>query len=220
MPRCVAPTELMAEYRQLGAKPNAPVARREGDAGGALAGAARVIEADFEFPYLAHAAMEPLDARSAIQGWRARDLGHQLPDLYQGIAAEVMGIEPARVRLHVMTPGGFFGRRAVPDADVIVEVVSVLKATGAKAPVRVLWTREDDTREAATGRCTSTQRQGWPRTQAGNIVAWQTPVSSGSRSSPARPFEAMMVKDKRGRHLRRRCEQSALRHSEFAGRPL
>ena len=105
----------------------------------------RCIEAEFEFPYLAHAAMEPLDAVARMEdGTLEIWAGHQMPDLYQAVGAEIMGIEPAKVKLHVMTPGGFFGRRAVPDADVIVEVVSVLKATGGRAPIKVLWTREDD----------------------------------------------------------------------------
>ena len=186
--------QLMAEYRQLGAKPDAPVARREGDAAGALAGAARVIEADFEFPYLAHAAMEPLDAVAQFKDGELEIwAGHQLPDLYQGIAAEMMGIEPARVRLHVMTPGGFFGRRAVPDGDVIVEVVSVLKATGAKAPIRVLWTREDDTR-GGRYRPMYFHRVRAGLDEAGNIVAWQHRIV-GQSILAGTPFEAMLVKD-------------------------
>ena len=70
--------------------------------------------------------------------------GTRCPTSTRRWRAEIMGIEPAQVKLHVMTPGGFFGRRAVPDADIIVEVVSTLKAIGARAPVKVLWTREDD----------------------------------------------------------------------------
>ena len=135
----------MAQYKELARSGKVAVARNEGDAAGALAGAAKVLEAEFEFPYLAHAAMEPLDAVARFEnGTLEIWAGHQMPDLYQAVGAQIMGIDPAEVKLHVMTPGGFFGRRAVPDADVIVEVVSVLKATGAKAPVKVLWTREDD----------------------------------------------------------------------------
>ena len=140
--------DLVAEYKALARSgQGAVVARNDGDAAGAMKGAAKVVEAEFEFPYLAHAAMEPLDAVARMEGdtlevWA----GHQMPDMYQQVAAQVMGVDPAKVRLHVMTPGGFFGRRAVADADIIVEVVSTLKAIGAKAPVKVLWTREDDTR--------------------------------------------------------------------------
>jgi isoquinoline 1-oxidoreductase beta subunit len=138
---------LMAEYRQLAKSGPAAVARQEGDAAAAIAGAARIVEAEYEFPYLAHAAMEPLDAVARFENGRLEIwAGHQIPDLYQAVGARIMGIEPSQVELHVMTPGGFFGRRAVPDADVIVEVVSVVKAIGGRAPVKVLWTREDDTK--------------------------------------------------------------------------
>src|SRR5829696_335678 len=139
--------ELAASYRELASKPGA-VARDEGDVEGALAKAAKVIEATFEFPYLAHAAMEPMNAVAR----RAEDVtievwgGHQMTDLYQAAAAQAAETTPDKVRLHVMKTGGGFGRRAVPDADVIVEAVSVAKALGWRAPVKVQWTREDDMR--------------------------------------------------------------------------
>ena len=99
----------------------------------------------FEFPYLAHAAMEPLNAVA----WRHDDgcevwAGHQMPDLDQAVAAQIAGVPPEQVQLHMMMAGGSFGRRATPDADVIVEAVAAAKAIGGKAPVKVLWTREDD----------------------------------------------------------------------------
>ncbi len=116
-----------------------------GSAARGLEDADQVLTADFEFPYLAHAAMEPLNAvarfeNGVLEIWA----GHQMPDYYQFVAAQIMGLSPDQVKLHVMMTGGFFGRRATPDADVIVEVVSVVKAMGEGVPVRVQWTREDD----------------------------------------------------------------------------
>ncbi len=185
--------ELMAEYKRL-AEGEAAIARNDGDAKGALAGAAKVVEAEFEFPYLAHAAMEPLDAvarfaNGTLEVWA----GHQMPDLYQAVSAEIMGIDPANVKLHVMTPGGFFGRRAVADADVIVEVVSVLKATGAKAPVKVQWTREDD---MAGGRY---RPMYFHKLKAGldaggRLIGWQQRIV-GQSIAAGTPFEAMIVKN-------------------------
>ena len=104
-------------YRELASKPGA-VARDEGDVEGALAKAAKVIEATFEFPYLAHAAMEPMNAvaRRADDGTIEVWGGHQMPDLYQAAAAQAAETTPDKVRLHVMKTGGGFGRRAVPDA--------------------------------------------------------------------------------------------------------
>jgi isoquinoline 1-oxidoreductase beta subunit len=69
-----------------------------------------------------------------------------MPDLYQAVAAEVAGITPDKVILRVMKTGGGFGRRASPDADIIVEAVATARALGWKAPVKVQWTREDDMR--------------------------------------------------------------------------
>ncbi len=69
-----------------------------------------------------------------------------MPDLYQAVAAEVASITPDKVILRVMKTGGGFGRRASPDADIIVEAVATARALGWKAPVKVQWTREDDMR--------------------------------------------------------------------------
>ena len=79
----------MGEYKALARSgEGAAVAAQEGDAAAAIAGAAKVVEAEFEFPYLAHAAMEPLDAvarfeNGVLEIWA----GHQMPDLYQAVAA-------------------------------------------------------------------------------------------------------------------------------------
>ena len=83
-----------------------------------------------------------------------------------------MGLEPGQVKLHAMTPGGFFGRRAVADADIIVEVVSTLKAIGAKAPVKVLWTREDDMKGGRYRPAYHHAMKAGLDAQ-GNLVAWQ-----------------------------------------------
>ena len=184
----------MAEYKELARSGKVATARNDGDVAGALAGAATVLEAEFEFPYLAHAAMEPLDAVARFEnGTLEIWAGHQMPDRYQMVGAEIMGIDPANVKLHVMTPGGFFGRRAVPDADVIVEVVSVLKATGAKAPIKVLWTREDDMKG---GRYRPmyyhTIKAGLDA--KGNPIGWHHRIV-GQSILAGTPFEKMLVKD-------------------------
>ena len=136
--------DLIAEYRALAERPGM-VAEERGEADAALARAARVIEAIYEVPYLAHAALEPLDAvaqlsNGTLEVWG----GHQLPDLYQAVAAQIAGVTADKVRMHVMKTGGGFGRRAVADADVIAEAVKTAKALSWRAPVKVVWTREDD----------------------------------------------------------------------------
>ncbi len=98
-----------------------------------------IIEANFEFPYLAHAAMEPLNAVARMNEDGTLEVwgGHQFPDVYQMLAGQVAGIAPEKVRLNVMKTGGSFGRRAVFDGDVVVEAVHVAKALGFRAPVKV-----------------------------------------------------------------------------------
>jgi isoquinoline 1-oxidoreductase beta subunit len=184
--------EIMADYKRLATEGQAVVARNEGDAAAAMASAAKVLEAEFEFPYLAHAALEPLDAVA----WRQGDLlevwgGHQIPDLYQGISAQIAELPPEQVKLHVMMTGGGFGRRAVGDADVVAEAVSTAKAIGWKAPVKVLWTREDD---MTGGRY---RPMYFHRLKAGldadgRIVAWQHRIV-GQSIMAGSPFEGMVT---------------------------
>jgi len=138
--------ELVAQYNELAKKPGTATARNEGDIDQGFAAAAKVLQANFEFPYLAHAALEPLNAVARLNADGTLEVwgGHQIPDLYQAVAAQIAGITPDKVTLHVMKTGGGFGRRATPDSDVIVEAVTVAKALGGRAPVKVQWTREDD----------------------------------------------------------------------------
>ena len=136
--------EIMAEYKQLAEGPGT-VARQDGDAAAAIAGAARVLEADYEFPYLAHAPMEPLDCVVQL-GQDGCDIwaGSQIPTVDQGAAAAILGLKPEQVRIHTLFAGGSFGRRATPNADMVSEAASIAKAIGGRAPVKLLWTREDD----------------------------------------------------------------------------
>lgn len=139
---------ILAGYRNLAKGPPAATARNDGDAQAAFAAAAIRIEAEYEFPYLAHASLEPLNAIAGMDGSGVLEVwgGHQMPDLYQAAAAAAAGVTPDKVRLHVMKTGGSFGRRAVADADLVVEAVAVARALGWRAPVKVQWTRENDMR--------------------------------------------------------------------------
>ncbi|QQF01810.1 xanthine dehydrogenase family protein molybdopterin-binding subunit [Sinorhizobium meliloti] len=165
--------ELMSTYRDLAGKTPAAVARKDGDTDAVFTSAAKVIEATFEFPYLAHAALEPLNAVArrnddgTIEIWG----GHQLPDVYQNLASEIAGVPVEKVRLNVMKTGGSFGRRAVFDGDVVVEAVHVAKALGFRAPVKVQWTREEDTR-AGRYRPAYVHRLKAGIDEAGKLVAW------------------------------------------------
>ena len=136
---------LMDEYRRLAEQPGMS-ARKDGDAVQAIHDAARKISAGYEFPYLAHAPMEPLDAvvklnADSCEIWA----GDQFQTVDQANAAHTAGLDPQQVSIHTLYAGGSFGRRANPGSDYIVEAVSIAKAYGADGtPIKLQWTREDD----------------------------------------------------------------------------
>lgn len=120
---------------------DAVVARRDGDAAGALKKAATRIDAVYEVPYLAHACMEPMNCTASVTKtgcdvW----VGTQAQGGTQATAAKITGLAPEAVRVHTMFLGGGFGRRA--ERDFVAEAVELSRAVG--APVKVMWTREDD----------------------------------------------------------------------------
>jgi isoquinoline 1-oxidoreductase beta subunit len=136
---------MMAEYRRLADQPAAS-ARKTGDSAEALHSATRRVSASYEFPYLAHAPMEPLDAvvklsANSCEIWA----GDQFQTIDQANAAKTAGLDPQQVSIHTLYAGGSFGRRANPGSDYIVEAVSIAKAYGADGtPIKLQWTREDD----------------------------------------------------------------------------
>ncbi|MDP4023438.1 xanthine dehydrogenase family protein molybdopterin-binding subunit [Methylobacterium sp. NEAU 140] len=185
---------ILAEYRARAKEPGLTASAR-GDVAGALKGAARVIEAEFTFPYLAHAAMEPLNAtieRAADGGYDVY-AGFQFQTVEQATMAAVLGVTPDRVRLHTHWAGGSFGRRATPSADYVAEAAQVLKAWGEKAPVHLVWTREDD---MAGGyyRPTVLHRVRAGIDAKGAVVGWDH-VMVGKSIMIGSPFEAMIVKN-------------------------
>src|SRR3984957_12854979 len=136
---------LMDEYRRLADQP-AVSARNDGNAVQAIKNATKKISASFEFPYLAHAPMEPLDAvvkltANSCEIWA----GDQFQTIDQMNAAHTAGLDQQQVSIHTLYAGGSFGRRANVWSDYIVEAVSIAKAFGADGtPIKLQWTREDD----------------------------------------------------------------------------
>jgi isoquinoline 1-oxidoreductase beta subunit len=130
------------QYAELAKSPGA-VARKHGDVEATLGCAPKKLEAVYELPYLAHTPMEPLNCVADVRPdscevW----VGTQFQTGDRDAAVEVTGLRPEQVKLHTMLLGGGFGRRAVPDGHFVREAVEVSQAV--KAPVKVLWTREDD----------------------------------------------------------------------------
>jgi isoquinoline 1-oxidoreductase beta subunit len=151
-------------------------ARKEGDAAAALAGAVKKIDAVYEAPFLAHATMEPQNCTADVRGDRCDVWAPtQFQTMSQGVAAKICGLKPEAVFIHTTFLGGGFGRKA--GTDFVIEAVETSKAIG--APVKVTWSREDDTqhdfyRPASYARMSGAlDAQGWP-------VAWTTTVASPS----------------------------------------
>lgn len=182
---------LRESYADLAKTPGL-VAARVGDAEAAMAKAGRKMSAEYDVPYLAHATMEPMNCtvdlrKNSCEIWT----GTQFQTVDQNAAAAISGLKPEQVKIHTMFLGGGFGRRANPLSDFVSEAVHVAKA--AKAPVKVVWTREDDTRggyyrpmwydEISAG----LDEQGMP-------VAWKHTIV-GQSILAGTPFEKMMVKD-------------------------
>jgi isoquinoline 1-oxidoreductase beta subunit len=136
--------KILAEFREL-ARDEGTTVVDTGGVAGRLGLAASRLDASYEVPYLAHAAMEPLNCTVKIDGdsceiWT----GTQFQTVDQGSAAEILGTTRDKVTLHTTFLGGGFGRRANPVSDFVAEAVIVAKAAG--VPVKVVWTREDDMR--------------------------------------------------------------------------
>jgi len=138
-------SELMKEYRAMALGKDAVSVVTRGTTQAALDHAAHRVEGEFEFPYLAHASMEPLTAVCRLSPDKCEIwAGCQFQTIDQGNAAAAVGLRPDQVFINTLAAGGTFGRRANPESDYIAEVASIAKATAGKYPVRLIWTREDD----------------------------------------------------------------------------
>lgn len=185
--------DIMAEYKELAKRPGLP-ARRDGDVEAAFAKATKILEATYDFPYLAHAPMEPLDCvvkldANGCEIWA----GDQFQTIDQMNAAAVLGMKPEQIKINTLYAGGSFGRRATIQSDYIVEGVEIAKAIGGKAPVRLVWTREDDIKG---GRYRPMYHHVLKAglDDKGEIIAWQHRIV-GQSIITGTPFEAFMVKD-------------------------
>ena len=190
--------ELRKQYLGLLDQPGA-VARKDGDPEGALASATKRLQGDFEFPYLAHAPMEPLDCVIQLKGstcevWN----GEQFQTMDQAMIAGVLGLKPEQVHIHMLFAGGSFGRRANPTSDFPVEAAHIVKAIRGRAPdgrtpVKLVWTREDDTR-GGYYRPMYLHRINAGLDAAGRLVGWTHRIV-GQSIAGGTPLEGMMVKD-------------------------
>lgn len=185
--------DIWADFRSLARKPGA-VAARKGDAAAGIARAAKVIEAEYEFPFLAHAPMEPLDFVLHQQGERAEVwAGSQVQTTDHMTVAGVLGLEPDNVQIHTLLAGGSFGRRAMAGGDLAAEAAHIVKATGGKVPVKLVWTREDDI-QGGFYRPMFLHKVRAGIDSKGAITGWEHRIV-GVSIATGTPFEAMRVKD-------------------------
>ncbi|SDW11718.1 xanthine dehydrogenase family protein molybdopterin-binding subunit [Lysobacter enzymogenes] len=184
--------KLRAEFARLAAAGGGAVASKAGDADAALKRAAKVIEAEYHVPYLAHAPMEPLNCTVKIDADRCEIwTGTQFQTMDQGVAAKITGLAPEQVQIHTTFLGGGFGRRATPSSDFVSEAVHVAKAAG--KPVKTVWSREDDVR-GGYYRPMYLQRARIGLDAQGRPVAWKH-VMVGQSIITGSPFEKALVKN-------------------------
>ncbi len=184
--------EIVAAYRALARTPGT-VAGSHGDAQAVLAKAERVIEAEYVFPYLAHAPMEPLDGYLEwnAQGALAR-FGSQFQTTEHQTIATILELPPEKVKLETMLAGGSFGRRAQVSQHLAAELAMCAKAIGPNRPVKLVWTREDDLTGGHYRPLFVHRLRG--AVKDGKITAWTNSIV-GQSFFLGTPFEAMTVKN-------------------------
>src|SRR3989442_6655280 len=186
--------QMLRDFAEVAKQPGT-IAKKTGDPATALKTAAKTITAEYDVPYLAHAMMEPLncvvDLRSdSCEIWT----GTQFETIDRANAEQGACVAREKVQILTTLLCGGFGRRANPASDFVVEAVHVAKA--AKAPVKVVWTREDDL------------KSGWYRPMwhdrfnagldaEGNPIAWTHTIVCQSIMAGT-PIE-MFIKDRNDR---------------------
>jgi isoquinoline 1-oxidoreductase beta subunit len=185
--------EIIAAYK-LKLDQQGAIAKSVGNVDDGFKTAAKVIEVDFEFPYLAHAPLEPMDCVIRFDGESAEIwTGSQLQTVDHGAACSILNLKPEAVQLHTVWAGGSFGRRAIADSHYVREACEIAKAYGKPVPIKVLWTREDDI-QGGYYRPIYVHRIKAGLDGSGNIVAWRHRIV-GQSILAGTPFEKQMVKD-------------------------
>ncbi|MFI8416357.1 molybdopterin cofactor-binding domain-containing protein [Serratia sp. NPDC078593] len=171
--------QIFAEFRQKAQQPGV-VAASHGKPDAAFADADRIIEAEYTFPYVAHAPMEPLDGYLFWDGESVKArYGCQIQTLDHAQLCDLFKLPAEKVTIETLLAGGSFGRRIdlgnpVLGPDLVADMAAAAKALGPGHGVKVVWTREDDI------------RNGWYRPMVlhrlraairdGNIVSWTNTI--------------------------------------------
>ena len=162
--------ELYAQYHQLAESPGV-IAQQVGDPELAFETAHKIIEASYECPFLAHAPMEPLNCIVQLSNKRAELwYGCQTQTQDQQAIAKLLGIAPENVLINTLLAGGTFGRRLTH--DYVVEATRIAQAFGKPIPIKLVWTREDDT-QGGYFRPMTVHALKAGLDNKGNIIAWR-----------------------------------------------
>lgn len=130
-----------AKAAELGPKPGKDVLRKDGDVDAAFSGATKVVEANYVYPFVSHANLEPQNCTASVQGDRVEIWAPtQNPEDGQSLVARTLGFAKENIRINITRIGGGFGRRLMN--DYVVEAVAISQK--AKVPIKLTWTREDD----------------------------------------------------------------------------
>lgn len=187
----VTSSKIKSDFAALAQTPGA-TARPAPQVDDALKNAASVIDAKFDFPYLAHATMEPLNCTIDYDGTKANIyVGTHMQTADWMTAVKILGLTPDKVQLQTTLLGGSFGRRANPNADFVSQACTVAKAL--KKPVQIVWTRQDDM-QGGYYRPAVHHAVKVGLDKAGVVTAWKHTIVSPSIVAGT-PFEAMMLKD-------------------------
>ncbi len=165
--------QLFAGFRAM-AKEAGTVARNDGDVEAAFANADKVIETEYELPFLAHAALEPMNAvvdlrEDECHVWT----GSQAPQGDQLYTAQIVGLPLEKVHVHTLYAGGSFGRRVTITGDYNKDAAMVAKAIGGRAPVKLQWARENDMKGGKYRSMSFVKMRGG-LDKEGNLIAWHT----------------------------------------------
>ncbi len=138
-------TDILAHYREL-VDTEGAVATSEGNVAATLSQSREVHELVFEFPYLAHAQMEPMNCVARVDG-NAAEMWYACQSATgdQAAIAQLLGTGIENVKINTVFAGGGFGRRANPASDYVLEAVRIAREVQS-TPVKLVWSREDDMR--------------------------------------------------------------------------